>query len=71
VVRALVVGVGLLVTLVGVLLLVLPGPALAVIPVGLALLALEFAWAERALQRTQDMAETVWRRARSGHERRG
>lgn len=29
--------------------LVLPGPAILVIPIGLAILALEFAWAERLL----------------------
>ena len=48
---------GFLVTTAGVAMLVLPGPALAVIPVGLYLLALEFDWAERllasALRRTQ------------------
>ncbi len=34
----------------GVLLLVLPGPGLLLIVVGLAMLALEFAWAERLLE---------------------
>ena len=41
--------VGFAVLLGGLALLVLPGPALVVIPIGLAMLALEFAWAERAL----------------------
>ena len=54
---------GGLVTLAGLLLLVLPGPALVVIPLGLALLALEFGWAERALIRTLDRAEAARRRA--------
>ena len=36
---------GFTVFLAGVAMLVLPGPALAVIPIGLAMLALEFAWA--------------------------
>jgi tellurite resistance protein TerC len=31
--------------------LVAPGPALVVIPIGLGILALEFAWAGRLLQR--------------------
>lgn len=50
-VRALIVVTGALVTLAGIALLVLPGPAFVIIPVGLALLALEFAWAERLLDR--------------------
>jgi uncharacterized protein (TIGR02611 family) len=44
-----VVAAGFAVTAAGLAMLVLPGPALVVIPIGLALLALEFAWAERAL----------------------
>jgi Putative transmembrane protein (PGPGW) len=39
------------VILFGVALIVLPGPAFIVIPVGLAILATEFAWARRAIQR--------------------
>jgi hypothetical protein len=39
--------------------LVLPGPALAVIPVGLAMLALEFAWAEKLLEIAVDKAEAA------------
>ena len=38
------------VLLIGVALIVLPGPALIVIPAGLAILALEFAWARRLLR---------------------
>jgi hypothetical protein len=41
------------VVLLGVALLVLPGPAFIVIPVGLAILATEFAWARRAIRRGQ------------------
>ncbi|MBM3881785.1 MAG: hypothetical protein FJ387_19020 [Verrucomicrobia bacterium] len=37
----------------GVALLVLPGPAFLVIPAGLAILALEFAWARRWLQQVR------------------
>jgi hypothetical protein len=39
------------VVLFGIALIVLPGPAFIVIPVGLAILATEFAWARRAIQR--------------------
>jgi hypothetical protein len=37
------------VLLIGIALIVLPGPAFIVIPVGLAILATEFAWARRAV----------------------
>lgn len=40
----------------GVALIVLPGPAVVVIPVGLAILALEFAWARRWLKRLREAA---------------
>jgi tellurite resistance protein TerC len=43
--------VGTTVLLVGIALLVLPGPAFLVIPAGLAILATEFAWAERWMHR--------------------
>ena len=56
---------GFVVVLAGVAMLVLPGPGLLVIAVGLGILALEFAWAERLLERTVDKmeqgAETVRR----------
>lgn len=48
--RVMFVAAGAIVTLTGVALLVLPGPAFVVIPVGLAMLAMEFAWAERWLE---------------------
>jgi uncharacterized protein (TIGR02611 family) len=41
----------------GLAMLVLPGPGLVVIVIGLALLALEFAWAERMLERAVDRME--------------
>ena len=41
----------------GLAMLVLPGPALAVIPVALAILSLEFAWAGRALETAIEQAE--------------
>jgi len=37
--------VGTTIVLIGVIMLVTPGPAIVVIPVGLAILSLEFAWA--------------------------
>ncbi|MBM3790195.1 MAG: hypothetical protein FJW35_07560 [Acidobacteria bacterium] len=55
--RLIVLVVGLTVLLFGVALLVLPGPAFVVIPIGLAILATEFAWARRLLQKVKDAAE--------------
>lgn len=48
-VRGLTIVAGGAVTFAGLALLALPGPAFAVIPIGLYLLALEFRWAERLL----------------------
>jgi len=45
---------GFLVVLLGIILIPLPGPGLLVVAVGLAVLALEFAWAEHLLERTVD-----------------
>lgn len=42
--------IGTSVVLVGIAMLVLPGPALVVIPAGLAILGIEFAWARRWLE---------------------
>jgi Putative transmembrane protein (PGPGW) len=43
------------VLLIGVALIVFPGPAFIVIPIGLAILATEFAWAKRAVARARAM----------------
>jgi tellurite resistance protein TerC len=48
---------GLILLAVGLAMMVLPGPALIIIPAALALLASEFPWAQRALARF-----TMWRR---------
>ncbi len=56
-VRGLTIVAGALVTSWGLLLLALPGPAFAVIPIGLYLLALEFHWAERLLQQALEHAD--------------
>ncbi len=47
------------VLLIGVALIVLPGPAFIVIPVGLAILATEFVWARRAVDRARAMIARV------------
>lgn len=49
--------VGMTVLLIGIALLVLPGPAFVVIPIGLAILATEYAWARRWLRTLRESAE--------------
>lgn len=44
---------------IGVLMLVLPGPAFVVIPAGLSILGLEFAWAKRWLLRVRHYAHSA------------
>ncbi len=43
--------IGMTVLLIGIAMIVLPGPAVIVIPIGLAILASEFAWARRIIRR--------------------
>lgn len=57
--RLVVIAVGFTVLLVGVALLVLPGPAVVVIPIGLAILAMEFVWARRLLNRMKQAAGQI------------
>lgn len=66
-VRKLIVGViGTTVVLFGLALVVLPGPAVVVVPLGLAILATEFAWARRLIRR----GGVVWGKARRWRGRR-
>jgi len=46
--------IGSTVLLIGIAMIVLPGPAVLVIPAGLAILATEFVWARRLLKRLKD-----------------
>ena len=57
--------VGATFVLIGIALLVLPGPAFVVIPVGLAILATAYAWARRWLIKARRIASDVV----SGHDR--
>jgi len=56
--RIAVIVVGGTLLLIGVALVVLPGPAFIVIPVGLAILGLEFAWARRWLGKVRQLLKT-------------
>ena len=53
--------VGFTVLAIGIAMIALPGPAFIVIPAGLGILGLEFAWARRWLQKVKDKAEAVAR----------
>ena len=72
--RIVVAAVGFTVLAIGIVMLVTPGPAIVVIPVGLAILGLEFAWARAWLKRLRESisannAERRGERAESHRER--
>ena len=46
--------VGSTILIIGVIMIITPGPALVFIPLGLAILGLEFAWARRWLRRLRE-----------------
>src|SRR3954465_12745547 len=61
------------VLIVGILMIVLPGPAFVVIPVGLGILSLEFAWARIWLKKAKAKAGEMARsfRHKHGHDKHG
>jgi len=66
--RRIVIGlVGLTVLLIGVIMIFTPGPALVVIPVGLAILSIEFAWARVWLRH---LRESISNRNSNAHNNR-
>lgn len=69
--RAVILIVGGSVALVGVVLIFTPGPAMVVIPVGLSILAIEFAWARRWLKRLKDMAGDAVQQAKRLSKKQG
>jgi uncharacterized protein (TIGR02611 family) len=46
--------IGFTILIIGLMLLVLPGPAFIVIPIGLAILATEFLWARKILDKVKE-----------------
>ncbi len=52
--RVIVIVIGFTVLLAGVAMIVLPGPAFIVIPLGLAILATEFVWARNLLKKVKE-----------------
>ena len=63
IVRGLYVVVGLTILLSGLIMLVTPGPAFVLIPIGLAILSLEFTWAEHLLDKSLEQAERAKQKA--------
>jgi len=57
--RLVITAVGLSVLLVGAVMIVTPGPALVFIPLGLAILGVEFVWARHALHQLKAKAESL------------
>ena len=57
--RLIVIVIGFTVLLIGVALIVLPGPAFLVIPLGLAILGTELLWARRLLKRMKEKAAQI------------
>ena len=66
--RRIVIGVvGITVLIIGVVMIVTPGPAFVVIPVGLAILSIEFTWARAWLKR---LRESISSRNSNNHSER-
>lgn len=68
--RIAVIVVGSTILLFGIVLLVTPGPGLLVIPIGLAILGLEFAWARRWLRRVREGVSNHGSRLRAANAER-
>ena len=56
---------GTTVLMLGLALLFLPGPGVLVIPLGLGILGIEFAWARRLLETVREWSEGTLRRLRA------
>lgn len=71
--RVVVFVIGSTVLLIGVVMIVGPGPAIVVIPLGLGILATEFVWAKRWLEyarkQVNDLATQAARYSRTGDDR--
>ena len=66
--RVVVACLGITVIALGLAMIVLPGPAVIMIPLGLAILATEFSWARRWLRKARDVfkyARNKWRKGRN------
>lgn len=61
--------VGFTIIIIGIALLVLPGPGILVIIFGLFILSIEFAWAERHLQTAKKHAQKITKRKQKPDEK--
>jgi uncharacterized protein (TIGR02611 family) len=61
--RMLVIITGFTILVVGIAMIVLPGPAVVVIPIGLAILATEFIWARKLLDTVKERIERMRKKA--------
>ncbi|MBM4135516.1 MAG: hypothetical protein FJ241_01635 [Nitrospira sp.] len=57
--RLIIAVIGFTVLLIGIAMIILPGPAMVVIPIGLAILATEYVWARRLLGRVKSSTSSV------------
>lgn len=57
--RLAIIVIGFTLLVVGIAMIVLPGPAIMVIPVGLTILATEFIWAKKLLARVKERIERM------------
>jgi tellurite resistance protein TerC len=57
--RVIVIVTGFTILVVGIAMIVLPGPAVVVIPIGLAILATEFIWARKLLDTVKERIERM------------
>lgn len=64
--RVVVAVVGLTVVAIGLIMIVTPGPAFVVIPLGLTILSIEFAWARHWLKKLRDGISQRTAQARAG-----
>jgi hypothetical protein len=69
--RVVVLVIGCSVVLIGLVLLVLPGPAPLVVPIGLAILATEFVWARRLLRKAREQGAQLIETMRGDDEKKG
>ncbi len=63
--RAVIVVVGFTVLLIGIVMIALPGPAILIIPAGLAILATEFVWAKRLLHKFKATTDDIIKNPRN------
>jgi uncharacterized protein (TIGR02611 family) len=62
--RGVIIAVGFTVLAIGIVMIVTPGPAIIVIPLGLGILATEFIWAKKLLAKIKKKAKDLYNRVR-------